>query len=80
MLLSFFSASSFAASKSFSSVMQRRGFRIGNFNWPSLLDDRTFVSYPYAFATAQYWVDVPVHQSLHQTQLDEIIASFNNIS
>lgn len=60
--------------------LQRRGLRVGNFNWPALLKSDNASNYPVAQQAATHWVDVPVHQNLRPQHLDEIIAAFREVA
>jgi dTDP-4-amino-4,6-dideoxygalactose transaminase len=45
-----------------SSCIRNRGFRAGNFNWPSIDTKAGYV--PYATQAAKYGIDVPIHQNM----------------
>ena len=50
--------------------LQKLGYRVGNFNWPSLID--LSHEYPNAKITSQLWLDVPIHQNLTVDDLNII--------
>ena len=53
-----------------SKTLQLKGYRVGNYNWPSLIDVRH--NSPYAFEAATNWVDVPIHQNMSYTDVKNI--------
>ncbi len=68
------------ALKHLSKRLQRRGLRVGNFNWTALLKSSNLSNYPVAQQAATHWVDVPVHQNLTSQHMDEIIAAFREVA
>jgi dTDP-4-amino-4,6-dideoxygalactose transaminase len=52
--------------------LQRRGYRVGNFNWQALLGGAADAEFPVASQAANLWLDVPVHQNLSAEAIDEI--------
>ena len=47
--------------------LQRLGYRIGNFNWPSLIDSSRH--FPNAAVASRLWLDVPIHQNLAESDI-----------
>lgn len=60
--------------------LQSRGLRVGNFNWPVLLNGNECSRYPVAKQAAYHWVDVPIHQNVTPKQLDEIIKVLKEVA
>lgn len=58
--------------------LQKLGYRVGNFNWPSLID--TSHNCKSAKITSQLWIDVPIHQNLSRDDLVIIADSLESIS
>jgi dTDP-4-amino-4,6-dideoxygalactose transaminase len=55
---------------------QSKGFRIGNFNWPRLLEG-TGEQFENALNASTHWADVPIHQNLGEGELSEISSLLN---
>ncbi len=55
--------------------LQKKGYRVGNFNWPIPIGDPN--KYPNSRDSAKYWIDVPIHQNITQQEIDEIIFHLN---
>lgn len=53
---------------------QRKGIRIGNFNWPRLLKDLAPTKYIHASDAATNWIDVPVHQNISESHMNQIVS------
>ena len=58
----------------FSIRFQRKGIRIGNFNWPRLLVDLAPSRYIHASDAATNWIDVPVHQNISESHMNQIVS------
>ena len=54
-------------------LLQRKGIRCGNFNWPNLLNDALSNNFPFSTDIAKNWIDVPVHQNLSERNIDTIV-------
>ena len=60
--------------------MQKKGVRLGNFNWPELLKSGQEGShFPIAADAATHWVDVPVHQNLTDVAIEEVIQAMKSL-
>ncbi len=65
--------------QSISARMQKQRIRIGNFNWPSLIDSaEDFDDMPNAKLAATCGIDVPVHQNLNAGSIAQIVKAFVN--
>jgi len=61
--------------------MQKQGVRLGNFNWPVLLEKQsTKTQFPIAADAASHWIGVPVHQNLTNIKIETIIKEINSLS
>lgn len=56
---------------------QSKGFRIGNFNWPRLLEGTGEKQFENALNASTHWADVPIHQNLGEGELSEISSLLN---
>ncbi|MCP4550996.1 MAG: hypothetical protein GY834_02905, partial [Bacteroidetes bacterium] len=63
-----------------SKKLQKRGYRVGNFNWPNLIDGYGKGACYNSMAAASTWVDVPIHQNLDQNRIIEIASLLNKAS
>ena len=52
--------------------LQKRGYRVGNYNWPKILNGVNEGRCLNAMEIATRWVDVPIHQRIHKDELLEI--------
>lgn len=59
--------------RSMSNRLQRKGIRVGNFNWPSLISGQGYKDCPCALDAATNWIDVPVHQNLARSDIEVLI-------
>jgi dTDP-4-amino-4,6-dideoxygalactose transaminase len=55
--------------------LQKRGYRVGNWNWPVLINGKN--QHPNARETAEYWIDVPIHQNMEEREIEEVISRLN---
>lgn len=62
-----------------SKTLQRRGYRVGNFNWPQVLKGHGVSHTKQAFGLAALWLDVPIHQNMDKAALDEVIEVFSSL-
>lgn len=61
-----------------SSRLQKKGYRVGNFNWPTLLPGmRDADVFANGTRSATCALDIPVHQNMSQDDLEFIVSSLN---
>ena len=53
------------------------GFRVGNFNWPTLMRGNRKSSNPYARIAASHCLDIPIHQNMNSNELEQISETLN---
>ena len=58
--------------KNLSQILQRKGIRCGNFNWPNLLNGPGGYNFPFSSDIARNWIDLPVHQNMSDRNFDTI--------
>ncbi len=57
--------------------LQRQGYRVGNFNWPILIERGHQEQVKHSLEAATIWVDVPIHQNLDNASCDHLIDLLN---
>lgn len=63
--------------QSISAKMQQQRIRIGNYNWPNLIDTAEDLEIlPNAKLAAMCGIDVPVHQNLNEKLITQIVEAF----
>lgn len=60
--------------RSISRILQKRGVRAGNFNWPRLIEGQGFQSCKNARQVATCWMDVPIHQRMNVGDIANIVS------
>ena len=59
---------------SISIALCKRGIRAGNFNWPELITGNTPQSAPNANQVTSCWMDIPIHQKMKVSEIENIIS------
>jgi len=57
--------------------LQKLGYRVGNFNWPKMLQGEGAHNCPISKQAANFWLDVPVHQNMNQKDLQNLAHHLN---
>jgi len=59
---------------SISRILQKKGIRAGNFNWPKLIEGQGSQSCQNASQVATCWMDVPIHQRMGVKEIESIVS------
>ncbi len=57
-----------------SRILQKRGIRAGNFNWPNLIEGSDAQSCQNASQVATCWMDVPIHQRMSIEEIETVVS------